>query len=260
MIIRCWKAPVLTLFCLFVAACGTSEAAIIFEETFSYPAGDLAGNANDGVNWVTNVGGSGNSVTPDGIASQTTASTRASIALSGAVSSQIGVDNSTIYVSFEHQLGTAGTGNDPSQIVEIWRGSQSDNNTVFSFGTDRNGDAPDYGLLIDKNSGGAIGLDVGTADTDTHLVVMRIDYGAGDADNVTIYLDPGASEPAVGDGSAAFTNLAFNRIGFGSFQGGSQNLDNFLIGTTYSDVVAIPEPSAVLLACASIGLMVARRR
>ncbi|MDQ8190527.1 hypothetical protein [Roseibacillus persicicus] len=243
------KKPLLqsTLLVVFSTSVG---AELLFEESFNYPEGPLAGNTNNGQAWVNNVGDdtintvAANSLevtdpigflTAGGRAVQTTASSRVSLDLGSGIVP--GTEGTTIYLSFIHKLNFVDVPR--SQILEFWRGAQLDNNTVFSFGVDTNSAAPDYGLLIDKNAAGAVALDVGTADAEEHLVVIRIDFGAADEDTLSIYLDPGETEPASSDGTAIYTNLSFTRLGFGSFQTSSHEVDEIRIGTTYSDVVRV---------------------
>ncbi len=219
---------------------------LLFAESFIYPSGSLDGQSNSGIVWEDRFGSGPTMVVPSeklleisnggplsaGGKVVQSASDRFALALPAKAA---GGSNGTVrYISFIQKLTFADVGR--SQIVEFWNGDPVSNNTTFSFGTDTNGDAPDYGLLIDKDGAG-IPLGLGSPDAEAHLIVLKVEYGSGDADKVSVFLDPGMSEPASPDASSNATNLAFNRIGFGSFQGGGQELDEFRIGTTYESVV-----------------------
>ncbi|MGJ8695180.1 MAG: Ig-like domain-containing protein [Verrucomicrobiaceae bacterium] len=219
---------------------------LLFTESFIYPAGTLDGQSHSGNPWSDRVNGGstmivtsskllenpGSPLLSAGGTITQTASDRFALALPARASG--GANGSVRYISFIQKLAFADAGR--SQIVEFWNGDPVGSNTAFSFGTDTNGDAPDYGLLIDKDGAG-IPLPLGSPDTEAHLIVLKVEYGSGDADKISVFVDPGMSEPNSPDASANSTNLAFTRIGFGSFQGGGQEIDEFRIGTTYESVV-----------------------
>ncbi|MBK1834446.1 hypothetical protein [Roseibacillus ishigakijimensis] len=221
-----------------------------FYEPFDYPEGSLAGQINNGFAWTLQAGGTTDNAVgtsslvvnePEGFLSaggravQSTASARAFLPLGSEVAP--GVEGTTIYVSFLHKLNFIDIPR--SQILEFWRGSQADNNTVFSFGVDTNPAAPDYGLLVDKNAATAVAVETGEASDSERLVVFRLDFGADDQDTISVYLDPGAVEPEVSSGSVTYQDLSFDLLGFGSFQGSSHEVDEIRIGTSYLDVVPV---------------------
>jgi len=235
--------PLLSLTALVTSASGET----IFYESFSYPAGGLGGSQNpNGNTWTHLTGDATNNAVvanslsltalPDfsrlGGSVEHTASARSFLELGDIIP---GNEGDVIYISFLQEIADG----DPSRscILEFWRDGTGGNDTVFSFGTDTNGTAGDYGLLLDKGDPAAKFIDGGFPNEDTRLVVIKLEFGAADADTVSIFVDPGATEPAAPTGTDTYTNLTFETIGFGTFQGGLQKVDEIRIGTTYEDVV-----------------------
>jgi MYXO-CTERM domain-containing protein len=102
-------------------------------------------------------------------------------------------------------------------------------------------------------------------DTD-NLVVGRVDFtGNNSAGSVTVWLIPSRNaEPITANGvtrtgttsTAAWTNLYMR--GGSAWQG---QLDELRIGTSFCDVVPVPEPASGLLAMLSVaGVLLGRSR
>ncbi len=242
-----------------LAAAAPAHAELLFQEQFSYGAGALAGNANtmSGTMW-TNRNGSGTNVALGSLEPPTptdfqtgggnvlqNSGSRVFLDLSMISDIATPAEGSSLYVSFVQKLGDENNVNQ-AVIFEIWRGVANDANTIFSFGTNRIGPAQDYGLLIEKGDPDSVGISLDSdVNIDTNLIVLRIDYGAaGAADTVRIYRNPMSStEPQTADGmdlmNTADHDLSFNTVGFGSFQGGTQQVDEIRIATTFEEVVPL---------------------
>jgi len=232
----------------FGAVYVTISSPLLFAESFNYPSGPLAGNTIDGGTWAAAVA-AGSADTAFNVA-QEVGSVPDLLSMGGSVTqvgsnrqhlplptrAHGGADNTVRYISFVQKLSFADAGK--SQIVEFWEGSPSSGNTTFSFGTDTNGSAPDYGLLIDKD-GGNVARDLGSPDSDAHLIVLKVEYGSSDQDTISVFVDPGTAEPGTADATANYTNLSFDRVGFGSFQGGGQEIDEIRIGSSYESVLPV---------------------
>ncbi|MEM8494024.1 MAG: hypothetical protein AAF663_01395 [Planctomycetota bacterium] len=136
-------------------------------------------------------------------------------------------------------------------------GGNSDSSQEFRFDA---ADGPDD-FQVDSDGGNNNFL--GDFDTDTHLLVFRIDFADGD-DTLTWWWDPtslGGAEPAVATGSATF-ELEFDKIVLSRFAGDGSVTglsDEFRIGTTYASVTPVPEPTAVGLGGAALALLIGRR-
>lgn len=83
-------------------------------------------------------------------------------------------------------------------------------------------------------------------DTDSHFFIGRIDFRAGEADDLTIWLDPDLSAPEL-DQSASlttrtpgFADLAFDAIHFRSGNGNPWEFDDLRMGTTWDSVLPTP--------------------
>lgn len=175
--------------------------------------------------------------------------------------------NGTFYLSVLIDLSNASGGN--YKAFELHNGGFSDGtNRVLQIGqggtgTDFNG-TTNFGLRLFSND--SFRIDLGTADTETNLFVVRFNLSStNNGDSITVYRNPALdAEPAIALGTLSNFNLAFDRTSVAAFQstGDSLTVDEIRIGNNYSDVLpAIPEPSAVLGICAaSILSMTVRRR
>jgi hypothetical protein len=113
------------------------------------------------------------------------------------------------------------------------------------------------------------GLEVGGTSTFTNLnavvgattlFVLRVDFTAG-VDTLRLYVNPqpGAGEPAVA--STSQNNIDIGTINHIELDGpGAYTFDELRIGTTYADVVPVPEPSASCLAAVAVFSMLCRKR
>ncbi|HEX8296869.1 MAG TPA: PEP-CTERM sorting domain-containing protein [Chthoniobacteraceae bacterium] len=111
----------------------------------------------------------------------------------------------------------------------------------------------------------------------THLVVGRLDFnvGGGVTDTLTLYIDPAnlTNEAAV----SPYLQITSNDFGalsaFRLFAGGSSGtspavvypavagtFDEIRLGTSYTEVTGVPEPSAATLLIGAVGLICSARR
>lgn len=105
----------------------------------------------------------------------------------------------------------------------------------------------------------------------TYLIAVKIDLNAGSTDAVTLQIyspsaafdSPTATIYAGGLNLAtsSLRNLAVSRLGSGAYYTSTPRFDEFRLGLTQADVMAIPEPSTFgLLGMAVGGILLARRR
>jgi hypothetical protein len=258
---------------LFSALAATAVAAVfaplavaspIASDSFNSSAGAL-GTASGGSGWTSNwAGGSTNVTAPglvgSGIGSASTNKLTTNNDNNGAfrsVPSQ-GTDGTTVWLSYLTSGngapvagGYAGVSLFAGGSENLFTGKRSNQTTL---GVERSG----------QQTGGA-GDSAASADTATHLLVYRIDFGAGTTagnEKVTMYLDP--SPGVAPDVAPSVTlddvnNFTFDRVRIQSGNGSNFNVDEVSLGTTYADVV--PEPATIgLLGLGAIATLASRRR
>ena len=183
-------------------------------------------------------------------------------------STSFGTDNSTIWLSFLGQrtgskAGTDGPGG-TATYQRIFALAFFDAATEnFSIGE------------LSADPADAWGLNPTTAVTNTvhttvpidtqSMLLFKIDYGAANADTGSLWVNPDLSLGEAGLGAPHATisdNLTFNRIRISA--GGSQNtgatlaasgvMDEIRIGTSFNDMLVVPEPNALVLAVLLLAL------
>jgi hypothetical protein len=100
-----------------------------------------------------------------------------------------------------------------------------------------------------------------------HLFVAKIQFNAASDDNITVWMDPDLSQPEASQPNTVYRragsgNAAFDRIAVRSGSDNNNNsweYDEVRIGTTWSQVTPVPEPTAAL-SLALGGLLLAGRR
>jgi hypothetical protein len=104
-----------------------------------------------------------------------------------------------------------------------------------------------------------------SVDSQTRLLVARIDFGAA-SETVRLYVDPPLSgEPATASvGPVTMANFNFDRIrlesGLGTGgQGGQHRFDEIGLATTYAEVIPEPAAAVLLLVGLSMAAIVATR-
>lgn len=164
--------------------------------------------------------------------------------------SMIGSDGSTLFMSFIFQV--TGEEDADSHLDGTLSLSQYDGVSTYT-------DVLSTGKTWGTNYT-AGGSNIGTYDEGTHLMVLRIDYLAGD-DNVTVWFDPDTS---LGEGQASAATLSgdmqFNALTIKNWRSNAADplantrFDEIRFGTTFADVTAVPEP-ATAAALAGLGVL-----
>jgi hypothetical protein len=190
-----------------------------------------------------------------------------------------GADNTTLWVSFLGQRtgtksGTAGPGGAPTYhrvfTISFFDGATEN----FSIG-ENSADPADVWNL-NPTTVVADSQHTTTPIDTLAFLLLKITYGAGDADSAQLWVNPNLSLGEAGLGPAAATdaadNLTFNgiRLSAGGSQSGgilaaSGTLDELRIGDTFADVTPtaapVPEPTALTaLGLGALGLLTGRRR
>jgi PEP-CTERM motif len=177
-----------------------------------------------------------------------------------------GTTAGTFYLSFLLQVSNTG-GN--YRAFELHSGGFDDtNNRTLQIGqggtgTDFGG-ATNFGLRLFSND--AFRIDLGTADTNVNLFVVRFNLSAtNNADAITVYRNPASltTEPAIAAGSLSGFNFTADRTSLANFQAGVANnitLDEIRIGDSYASVLSVPEPSSSLMVLLGSAFGLARRR
>jgi hypothetical protein len=151
-----------------------------------------------------------------------------------------------IYLSWLYENGREVTGT-VFQMLDLYNGSTADSARTFTAGLTQNGgnsgNQYDFGVNETYYNFGV------TADTNTHLFVVKIDTtGGAGASTVTVWLDPtlGANDPAGGVVITGQT-IAFDRLTISDYSGGSSgNWGEIRWGTTFNSVTitsVLPPPA-----------------
>ncbi len=162
----------------------------------------------------------------------------------------IGQSDTTIYISFMQRVSRV---NDVFYGFELHRGD-GNYNRVLCIGN--GADEAGYGVTSNFNAYNADNyLPLGNEDTQSHLLVIRIDFGKENRDLVTVYRDPESllEERACTPIATLRGNFAFDRISLGNFNGTKvHEVDEIRLGTSFPAVTGQRSPAPRPLAAASV--------
>jgi hypothetical protein len=181
----------------------------------------------------------------------------------------IGADGTTLYISVLLRQHPDPQVVNPNSVpvydaFELWRGDSSPSGTdgnrkvsIDLWTGHPTSTANWYGTAWQPTNNAVSQAPLIGTDTNTHLFVLKMMFGAGDNDVVSIYADPsGTSEPLTASGIISSTDLSFDRLGTSIFSGQDNALtaDEIRIGSSFTDVV--PEPcGTVIVALAAAGML-----
>lgn len=281
------------------------QAAILVSESFDYTDGTLVGQ-NGGTGW----GGAWGSLTLPtgsatgtnniaagvlGIGDATGASTTGS-QIFRAFASEFGAEGTTIWLTVQMQRsgpqdtpGGApdGTGTNVNAGATSWvrpvnlalfdRTSDTAQSERLSLGegTRTQLDTDAFGALVGGSATNAATVWSTTSVGNLNTALLRIVYGAADADTATLWMNPAIGDPTLQAPSASTTgNFTFDRIR--PFAGNRANqtiegattavnaafgtIDNFKIADSWQDIHPVPEPGTATLGLLTLAGMLRRRR
>jgi hypothetical protein len=250
-----------------VLSASVSSAAVIATESFAYSAGALSGQgtASDGWSgaWTgspANVGTPGLTYTEGGnVLGVATTGRAESLGTSGnfrSLTASEGGGTSTVYVSFIARAsgyGYWGLSLFDGNNERMFLGAPFSSTQATTWGFER--------ASSDVGPSGIVGSGISTS-TQAFLV-YRMDFSGGDV-TTTLYVNPTlAIEPGTGAANATRVGFTFNNIRLaGGAPGGSGEIDEIRIGTTWADVtpaVPIPEPASIA-ALGMLGTLMLLRR
>jgi hypothetical protein len=247
------------LLALLAWAATDARAALVAAETFNYPpqqplvgeaggTGFAGGWTTGGFNatvdtYVTATGslGYGGLTTSGGHAA--TAATAAINGVARSFASPLGAAGTTDYFSVLLRPDGAVTGGTFNNFFGLYLSSSLGNDVYF--GKPGNGPITDYDV---ESRGGTNQHDagIGAVTGRAVLLALRADFTAG-VDKFTLYVDPtpGGAEPTTGTvkqdvDAASVTGLTL-------YATGAFSVDEIRVGTTFADVVPVPEPGPALL-------------
>lgn len=137
----------------------------------------------------------------------------------------------------------------------------------IAHGNDAINATTNFGLRLFSND--SFRLDLGAADTNVNLFVLKFDLSAtSNTDSVTVWRNPAMSgaDPLTGGQTLTGFDMTFDRTSLARFGGDGTSTtditaDEIRFGDSFAAVTPIPEPSsALLLLTAGLGLAIRRRR
>ena len=227
----------------------TTQAAIFFNETFTYPNGSLT--TNSGGLWAPHSGG--------GVLSIQTTGGQAILAQGGGTREDLNrTTGSTLgagqtwYAGFDVTVSGSVTGS--VYFAHFLQSSSIFGGRVFVTNSPTGGD---FRFALSSSSGTAQSIWSSDADLDsTYRLVVSYDFNTGNSQlwvNPSLQSDP--SIIATGISSNAMYGFALRQ---GTGDSSAQALDNLIVATHFSEAltgIAVPEPSSMALAfAAGIGI------
>ena len=277
-----------------LATSPSAFANLLASETFeSYSTGPLSGQ-NGGTGWtggwtapgsvvradVVDTTGTPMTFTPGGALTTINGATRAlEVQLSGTPASQFaGVRtlatpiSETFYVGYlvRYQAGAAWSGANNTFTLHL--GTNATQSAVFNFGIRGNGDTTANEFVLRYGTGAPVtGASTGgqvVNGTDYYLVA-EMNWNGSAFTSANMWLNPSFTDNVdtpSGDASLTFTTSFANPISHIFFREAVLDADDVLradeirIGTTWGDVVLVPEPGSVtLLSLGAAALWICRR-
>lgn len=240
----------------------SSYATVLFSEAFNYTDGTgLGGSVNPGNSLAWTAGSSGLTITNvnltyAGLADQGgNALVIQNAAAGSTVNTYANQTSGQVFYSFLFDPLIANGGNNYVTALNPAGGAPNGGSDAIDMQYFASGL-----LRLRANASAAVGATTLTLGT-TYFIVMEYDI---DNKVATMWLNPtpGAAAPVAYTNITGTTATALNDVGFkAQASTGRFIVDNLTVGTTYADVTqAIPEPSALGLAAAGIGLMIGMLR
>lgn len=233
-----------------IGSVALSQAAVIVSDDFEYGAFSSLFGQNGGTGfsnaWYN--GGAGSNIYVAGVALGIDPSKRDLAATIG--------DTGTLWVSFDWSINYRSKNDPPGYTqdgaIEGWGGL-----TFFNGGAEK----LFIGNIYQQDTWHLLGADSGIADYGARqTAVIEITMNLGATDTARLWVGATGS-PVDVSGAAAATVSGFDLSGVGTIRimgQAEQTFDNLIIGTTMTDVDAIPEPSTALLG--GLGMLCLSRR
>lgn len=245
-----------------LAALGSSQAAILVSENFNYPQGTFITDAwNGGSGW--------NGAWRD---NSSNATYDPSIGADGRLhteSASAADRHKGVIRTFSNPLNVASSGTlwgtvsiSVTSLGETgqyaWVSFMTGNTESFRYGRNENATTGlNWGVQAGSTVVGSTANSTVVLDTAATLV-FKIEYVGGNTVH-SLWVNPGTTEAGLGTPDATVTANGSQIIDSIRMQSrASATFDNFVIGTTFNDV--IPEPSTALLGLLGSGLLFVRRR
>jgi len=252
-----------------------AAADLILYEPFDYPVGNLAGNGGG-------VGFSGNWTIKSGAPQLTSPGltygrlqTSGNGSTSGATQSYrnfsnagLTGDGATYWFSVLFAAPGGGAASTPTLPTFFADNSLLDaQKSGFAFKFDINS-STNATFDTRVNNSISAGVNVSNADwyADTHLVVGKIEFsGAAGEDRISIWLNPSLdaapTDPPLSTHAGDWVDPgARNSFFYSRYNSPSRTIDEVRLGTTYADVVPVPEPTAALPLAAGLSAVAAALR
>lgn len=173
--------------------------------------------------------------------------------------SELGVDGTTIWISYLIRRDAA-TANDTNFFgISLYKAGDVDAG-IMAPRTPTSSDGGAWMLSTSTRESTGVSI----VDDETYFFAVKVEFTPGN-DLVSLYVDPDLTlaDPGAANASLSIVGLEFSGFRIAGVSGANYSVDEFRMGTTYSDVSpTIPEPGlwAVLAGVLSLGLVAWRRR